>query len=260
MRSFRFTHALTRRPTSSVTAGLRAEPGPDPDPTRFADEHDGYIEALEAAGASVSTLPGLDQFPDAVFIEDAALCLGNIAVVLRPGAPTRAGEADALAPDLHQHFDEVLHIATGHVDGGDILVTDTEVIVGISARTDAAGVGALKAVLDPRGYTVRPVDTPADVLHLKTDCAVIDTATIFATERLAAAGCFQDYEVITTPSGEEAAANLIRVNDAVLVRTGFTATHDLLSGHGYQVVPVVADEAALVDGGLSCLSLRFNRA
>jgi len=258
-RSYRFSHALTRVPTTSVAAGLRAAPGPDPDPEAFLDEHADYVTALETAGLSVTTLPGLDAFPDATFIEDAALCLGRTAMVLRPGAPTRAGEATVLATDLHDYFDEVLTLGDGHVDGGDILVTDNEVIVGTSERTNRAGIAAVQEVLAPRGYNVRAVETPPGVLHLKTDCAVVDADVIWATERLAASSCFADYRVLTAPEGEEAAANLIRVNDTVLVRTGFPDTATKLRDNGYNVATVNASQAALVDGGLSCLSLRYLR-
>ena len=94
------------------------------------------------------------------------------------------------------------------------------------------------------------------MLHLKTDCAIIDDHTVFSTRRLAASGCFDGYEVILCPDGEEPAANLIRVNDIVIMRTGFPKTAALLEASGYRIDLVQADEAALIDGGLSCMSLR----
>ena len=103
---------------------------------------------------------------------------------------------------------------------------------------------------------MRIVETPPGVLHFKTDCAIVDDATIFSTARLAASGCFDGYTVIECPAGEEAAANLIRVNDHVLMRTGFPQTEALLRDRGYNVITVRADEAARIDGGLSCMSLR----
>ena len=96
------------------------------------------------------------------------------------------------------------------------------------------------------------------MLHFKTDCAIVDDHTVFATARLAASGCFAGYHVIVAPEGEEAAANLIRVNDLVIMRTGFPATATQLRDEGYDVVTIDADEAAKVDGGLSCMSLRCN--
>jgi dimethylargininase len=252
----RFTHALVRPPSPSVVDGLRAIDGPDPDFERFVAEHAGYCAALERAGVAVEVMAELQAFPDAVFVEDAALCIGGHAVVLRPGAQTRAGEAAAITPDLESRFATIATVADGNVDGGDILVTATEIIVGLSARTDAAGVAALATEIEPTGLPVRSVDTPASVLHLKTDCAIIDEHTIFSSGRLADSGCFEGYEVILCPAGEEPAANLIRVNDVVIMRTGFPKTAALLEASGYQVDLVPANEAALIDGGLSCMSLR----
>ena len=98
--------------------------------------------------------------------------------------------------------------------------------------------------------------TPPGVLHFKTDCAVIGADVIFSTARLAASDCFDGYDVLVCPSGEEAAANMIRVNDHVLMRTGFPKTEAQLRDSGYDVITVRADEAARIDGGLSCMSLR----
>ena len=256
MSPIRFAHALVRPPSPSVVDGLRAIDGPDPDFDRFAAEHAGYCVALERAGSAVETMADLPAFADGVFVEDAALCLGSHAVVLRPGAPSRVGEAAAIREDLVARFQTVATVRHGHVDGGDILVTVTEIIVGQSARTNAAGVEALAEAARPGGLPVRSVDTPIDVLHLKTDCAIIDDHTVFSTRRLAASGCFDGYEVILCPDGEEPAANLIRVNDVVIMRTGFPKTAALLEASGYRIDLVQADEAALIDGGLSCMSLR----
>ena len=256
MSPIRFTRALVRPPSQSVVDGLRAIAGPDPDFARFLAEHGGYCAALERAGMAVETMAELPAFPDAVFVEDAALCIGSHAIVLRPGAPSRAGEAAAIRSDLETRFASVAQVADGQVDGGDILVTASEIIVGLSARTDATGVEALAEAALATGLSVRAADTPPDVLHLKTDCAIIDDGVIFSTRRLAASGCFHGYEVILCPDGEESAANLIRVNDVVIMRTGFPATAALLRERGYQVELVQADEAALIDGGLSCMSLR----
>ncbi|MEM9201296.1 MAG: arginine deiminase family protein [Actinomycetota bacterium] len=257
MSPIRFTAALVRPPSPSVVDGLRAIDGPDPDFDAFVAEHAGYCDALAAAGMRVEVMEELDAFPDAVFVEDAALCVGSHATVLRPGAPSRAGEADAIVADLEARFATVARVEDGFVDGGDILVTATEVLVGLSARTDRVGVEALAVAVEPAGLPVRVVETPADVLHFKTDCAIIDDTTIFSTRRLAVSGCFDGYDVIECPDGEEAAANLIRVNDRVLMRTGFPKTEALLRAAGYEVVTVPADEAARIDGGLSCMSLRI---
>lgn len=257
-RSFRFTHAITRQPAASVERGLRAGGGAGPDPAAFRIQHASYVAALEAAGVEVTTLAPLEAYPDSVFVEDAALCPAGGAIVLRPGARSRAGEATAIRPALVDAFATVVDLpGEGFVDGGDVLLADEEAFVGLSARTDRPGYEALEALLADFGYRSRRVEAPAGVLHFKSDCGLLDATTVFATRRLAASGCFSDYRVIEAPAGEEAAANLIRINDVVLVSAGYPSTAALLRDAGYAVVAVAIDEAACLDGGLSCMSLRF---
>lgn len=260
-RSHTFTHTISRLPCDAVVKGLRAEDVGDPDPARFHAQVVDYIAALGEAGVETTTLEPLDDYPDSVFVEDAAVCVGRTAVAMRPGAPTRFGEAKELRPTLAMVFDEVRELETeGYVDGGDVLLTDTDAFIGLSDRTDEDGFAALGSVLADYGYAAQKVVTPADVLHFKTDCGLLDSETIFATARLADSGCFEAYRVIHAPEGEEAAANLIRVNDTVLVSAGFPRTVELLSEAGYAVRVVDTSEAARVDGGPSCMSLRFNLA
>lgn len=257
--SFRFTHAIVRTPGASVADGLRAAGGQDPNPDRFLRQHRAYVNALEDGGIDVTVLPALEAFPDSVFIEDAALCCRGVAISLRPGAPTRREESTALRPDLEAVFGEVIDLpGAGTVDGGDVLLADEDAFIGISARTDVEGYESLSSLLTDLGYRTIKVVSPAEVLHFKSDCGLLDSQTVFCTGRLAASGCFSDYRVIEAPAGEEAAANLIRVNDTVLMRAGFPRTEALLREHGFSVITLAADEAAMVDGGLSCMSLRFS--
>jgi dimethylargininase len=143
------------------------------------------------------------------------------------------------------------------VEAGDILWTGREVLVGLSARTDAAGVEELRAILAPWGHALRVVQTPPGVLHFKTDCSLLGPGTVLSTARLAASGCFAGYDVVIVPEGEEAAANLIRVNHLVLMAQGFPRTAAMLRDAGYEVRELPNSECALIDGGMSCLSLRF---
>jgi dimethylargininase len=257
-RSFRFTHAITRRPAATIAAGLRAFDTGQPDPERMQAHHDAYVAALRSTGAEVIVLDPLPAYPDSVFVEDTALCLPEGAVVLRPGAPSRLGEAAEMAPHLCALYGEVAAVAApGFIEGGDILVTDREILVGRSARTDAAGIAALAALVAPWGYRLREVATPPGVLHFKTDCALLDAETILSTGRLAATGCFEGYRVIPVAEGEEPAANVIRFNDLVLVPEGFPRTAERIDRAGYAIRAIGNTECAKLDGGMSCLSLRF---
>ena len=131
-------------------------------------------------------------------------------------------------------------------------------MVGLSARTDRAGVNALRPLVADLGYTLRIVDTPPDILHFKTDSSLLDAETVLATPRLAATGCFKGYRVIETAEGEGAAANAIRFNDRVFLSAGHPRTAERLDKAGFAVVELPMSQAALLDGGLSCLSLRYS--
>ena len=258
-RSYRFTHALCRRPAASITNGLRATDQGDPDFDVFMQHHQQYVKALEATGCQVTVLDAFEKYPDSVFIEDAALCLAGVAIALRPGAVSRFGEAAVLMPALQQSFRKVISLpGEGYVDGGDILVTDTEVFIGLSQRTNELGYKYLSTLVETLGYTARKIITPPEILHFKTDCGLLDSNTVFSSKALAKTGCFEGYKVIEAPAGEEAAANLIRVNDTVMISDGYPKTKTLLEQSGYKVVCLPNGEAAKVDGGLSCMSLRFS--
>lgn len=264
-RAFRFTHAILRQPADSIVDGLRAVDTGAPDIDLFRRHHDAYRAALEAAGVATTVLPPLEEFPDSVFVEDAALCLPEGAVVMRPGAPTRLGEAVMIEPALRDAFADVRHLPSlgdhghGRIEGGDVLVTAREILVGRSARTNGAGIEALRETVRDWGYRVRELATPPDVLHFKTDCGLLDGETILTTRRLSAGGHLDGYRLIHVAEGEEAAANAVRVNDVVLLPAGFPRTADILDAAGYAVVALENSEAAKVDGGMSCLSLRFSR-
>ena len=257
-RSYRFTHAITRKPGRSITGGLRAVDTGAPDLEKMLNHHAAYIVALKSTGATVVELDASDDFPDSVFVEDTALCLPEGAVVMRPGARSRLGEAAEMAPHLRALYGQVLKIkGPGFIEGGDILVTEREILVGRSARTDAAGIAELTKLVAPWGHKVREVFTPPGVLHFKTDCSLLDGDTILSTERLAASGCFDRYRVIHTAAGEEAAANSIRFNDIVIMPAGFPGTRDAILAAGFTVQEIGNSECAKLDGGMSCLSLRF---
>ncbi|MEM7508494.1 MAG: dimethylarginine dimethylaminohydrolase [Pseudomonadota bacterium] len=257
--STHFTHAICRVPGDNTVQGLRAVDTGAPDLARFRQHHADYIAALRATGAEVTVLEPLEAFPDAVFVEDTALCLPQGAILMRPGAPSRLGEVVEIAPALEALYGEVARIeGPGFIEGGDILTTGREILVGRSARTDAAGVAELHGIVERWGHSLREVETPPGVLHFKTDCSLLDPETVLATRRLDASGCFEGYRVVHTADGEEAAANAIRFNDTVLMPAGFPRTAERLQEAGFTVTQIGNTEAAKLDGGMSCLSLRFS--
>ncbi len=241
-----------------MSQGLREGAGVNPSAELFMQQHTAYVAALTSAGVQVDELSPLEEFPDSVFVEDSALCLKDAAIILSPGAPSRFGEASAMRPTLENHFSCVIELTgEGFVDGGDVLLTDTHAFIGLSARTNQAGLEELSSVLEGYTYTPVKVETPASILHFKTECGLLDSHTIFSTRKLTSLGCFDDYRVIEVPKGEEGAANIVRLNDVVFLSCGYPRSEALLKSQGYTVVLLDTSEAAKVDGGLSCMSLRF---
>jgi dimethylargininase len=259
-RIFDFTHALLRRPGLSAVKGLRSDGGPDPDYTGLLAEHGAYAEALAAAGLQVAVLDPLESHPDALFVEDPALVFPEGAILLRPGAPSRADEAAFLREALEARFEQVLELSEGHADGGDVLAIPDRVFIGLSARTDRTGAEALACLLDQLGYRVEIVATPPEVLHLKTASSLIDEETVLATAPLAASGIFAGYRVLEVPAGEVSGANVLRVRDTLLVGQGYPEIAELLDGCGTQVVTLANREIARIDAGLTCMSLRWRAA
>ncbi len=255
MRVFDFDRAIVREPAESVVDGLRTG-SEAPRFDRVLAEHRAYVAALEAAGAAVETLPALPDHPDSVFVEDPAFVLPEGAILLRPGAPSRFAEAESLAPVLRLRFDQVAEVDEGFVDGGDILVLPDEILVGLSERTDRAGAERFCERVRDLGRRARIVEPPPGLLHLKTGCALIDERTLIAGPAMAS--LFPGYEVLITPEGEEHSANLIRVNDRILMGDAFPQTASLLSERGLTVVRTSAAEIAKIDAGLSCMSLRWH--
>ncbi|WP_299669936.1 dimethylarginine dimethylaminohydrolase family protein [uncultured Ruegeria sp.] len=256
--TFEFSRAITRRPAPTIVGGLRAEDIGNPDFDGMMAAHKAYVAALKSTGAEVIELDPLDAFPDAQFVEDTALCLPQGTVLMRPGAPSRMGEVAEMAPTLRACYETVLEIkGPGHIEGGDILVTGREILVGRSDRTDAEGVAELAKITSEWGHKLREVFTPEGVLHFKTDCSLMDAETILSTRRLDASGCFGGYRVLHVADGEEAAANAIRFNNLVLMAAGFPRTAEMLDLEGYEIVEIDNTDCAKLDGGMSCLSLRF---
>ncbi len=257
-KSYNFTHAITRKPSQSAIYGLASQNRGIPDISLMERHHKKYVRALKKAGAHVIELEALELFPDSLFVEDTALCLPEGAIVMRPGALSRSKEVDFIRSHLEKLYKEV-HCITGPgtIEAGDILTTEKEILVGRSCRTTAKGISEFSHLVARWGYKVTEVITPADILHFKTDCSLLDHNTVLSTDRLASTGCFKKYSVILTCVGEEEAANTVRFNDWIIMPDGFPNTAERLIENGFKVLRVGNTECAKIDGGMSCLSLRF---
>jgi dimethylargininase len=256
MRCFDFTHAILRAPGRSAVDGLRAHDGPSPSFEGIAREHAAYARALAACGLDLTILDPLEQHPDALFVEDPALVFPEGAILLPPGAESRAAEAGHLRPVLERHFD-VQTLAEGHADGGDVMVTPGEVLIGLSARTDEAGARSLASALDRLGKRARIVTPPRGALHLKTIASLVDEETILTTAEGAEGELFARYRRIVLDPEEAAAANALRVNDTLLLAAGYPRIADHLARLGHDIVLLDTTHVARIDAGMSCMSLRW---
>ena len=246
--TFAFTHALCRTPAPSAVNGIRAGGGPDPDFAILLGEHDAYVATLCELGLAVDVLPALDDFPDALFTEDVALTFPQGAILLRPGAPTRAGEVAHIGGALAARHPRLLAMAgPGHADGGDVLRLADRVIIGLSDRTDRTGAEELAGLMADLGLRAEIAETPKSVLHFKTGCSLIDETTILAVPAMRDCPEFAGLEIVPTPPGEEGAANILRIRDTVLVGQRWRATQDLLAARGVDVRPMATDEIARID-------------
>lgn len=258
-RVFDFSHAIVREPGRSVVGGIRSNPEA-PAYDGVLAEHRAYVDALRGAGLEVHVLPPLEAFPDSVFVEDPALVFPEGAILLRPGVASRLGEAEHMRAPLKKHFDRVLELEGEQcADGGDVLVTQNEVFIGLSRRTNRAGADRLVALLDRLGRKARIAETPADILHFKSASSLLSEHTVMATMRLAGSDVFRGLKVLIVPDGEEGAANFLRINDTVFVGDGYPRTIEMLEREGFTARGLKIDEIRKLDAGLSCMSLRWRK-
>jgi dimethylargininase len=259
MRVFDFTNAIVREPGRSVVHGISSASSP-PGYDGVIAEHRYYVAALRGAGLMVDILPPLEAFPDSVFVEDPALVFPEGAILLRPGVASRLGEAEEMRAPLKKHFGCVLELeGEQYADGGDVLVSQDEVFIGLSKRTNRTGAERLVELLAQFGRRARVAETPADILHFKSASSLLSEDTVMATRRLAESGVFAGLKVLVVPEGEEGAANFLRINDTVFVGDRYKRTIEMLTREGFAAKPVRIDEIRKLDAGLSCMSLRWRK-
>ncbi len=250
------THALLRRPAPTVADGLTTVDEGRPEVARTLEQFEAYAAALRDAGVEVTVLDPLPDHPDAHFVEDVAVVTPAVIVRTRPGAPARRGEIDAVGEAL-QRFGSVVDIeAPGTLDGGDVLTVGDRVFVGLSERTNEEGVRQLGAIVEPQGFSC--VTVPVGLgLHLKSSVNTVSDDMLVLTAEFADVPAFAEFERVVVPDGEEYAANVLRVNDRVLVPAGYPAMAGRLRARGLEIVELAMSEFRKMDGGLTCLSVRF---
>jgi dimethylargininase len=259
-----FTRAIVRPPAATFAGGLSSAAEGPPDIGRALEQHSAYVAALRGLGLEVTQLEPDAAYPDGTFVEDTAIVTGRGAVLTRPGAPSREGEVLIMAACLRHFFAELPGIEPpGSVDGGDICEADGHFLIGVSARTNEHGARQLAGHLARLGYTSSLMDIRANaaLLHLKSGIAylgegawVVDRGT---EDDLRAQTGIDVRELIVVSPAEAYAANCVRVNDAILVAAGYPLMSAALRSGSRRIVILDMSEFRKMDGGLSCLSLRF---
>lgn len=256
-----FTKAIVRPPANNFAEGLTTACLGAPDVELALAQHAAYCRALERNGCTLTTLPADARYPDSTFVEDSALILpGRDAILTRPGAGSRAGEVAAIKPCILREFPAAAEIvAPGTLDAGDVCEAGNHVFIGLSHRTNAEGARQLSAWLSSFGVQATTVDirNVPGILHLKSGVVAIEEHRLVAIPALASHSVFAGFEVLSVAAGEEYAANCVRVNDVVFVAAGYPHTHAQLRAYGYTLEVLDMSEFERMDGGLSCLSLRF---
>ena len=253
----RFAHAIVRPPGETFVDGITTANLGLPDFDTALLQHAAYVNALESGGLTVRALDADNRFPDSTFVEDTAVLTERCAIITNPGAGSRNGEKAAMRRVIEAYFSAVETIrAPGTLDGGDVLQVDDHFFIGISERTNTEGAWQLNRILARYGYTASTIELDA-MLHLKTGVSYLGEGRLVAIGDLQQHPDFRPFDIIPVDVSEAYAANCIRINDRVLLPAGFPKTRQALEDRGYRVVELEMSEFRKMDGGLSCLSIRF---
>jgi dimethylargininase len=252
-----FRNAIVRVPCPAIIDGLTSVSLGKPDYQRALEQHKAYIEALKNAGLTIRVLEEEDLHPDSTFIEDVALCTSEFAVITRPGAESRRKEIQGIRYVLQEFFDNIEEIIfPGTLEAGDVMMVGNHFFIGLSSRTNIFGAEQLIQILEKYGMTGSTL-TLKKLLHLKSGASYLENNNLLVGEEMSGYKDFDRYNRIIVETGESYAANSLWINGTVLVPAGFPETRRRIMSAGYRTVVLDVSEFRKVDGGLSCLSLRF---
>jgi len=255
-----FKNVIVRRPSRSLVNGITSAPElGKPDYELALKQHDSYIAALESCGVAVTVLEADEAFPDSCFVEDTAVLTKNCAIISNPGAAARNGEINSMIGVIKKFYpeDRIEYIKNpGTLEGGDVMMVDNHFYVGLSARTNAEGARQFIALLEKHGHTGSVVEL-TEFLHLKTGVNYIENNNMLISGEFISSPIFSKFNHMLVDENEAYAANCIWVNNKVIVPAGYENIRRKIAAAGYDVIVVDTSEYRKLDGGLSCLSLRF---
>ena len=251
-----FAYALTRKPGRNFSQGLTtANLGP-PNYEQILKQHATYVDALKTIGIDVIELDPLPDYPDAHFVEDTAVVMPEVAVITRPGAASRQGEEESIA-DVLKQYREIEYIQNpGTLDGGDVLMIGNCFFIGISERTNLEGAEQLGRILEKYGKTWTSIQVGAS-LHFKSSVNYSGKNSILVTQDFANHETLNGYDKLVVDEEEEYSANTLWINDHLIMPRGFPNTKAKLKSLRLPIIELDVSEMQKMDGGLTCLSIRF---
>lgn len=219
-------------------------------------QHAAYGDALRRCGCDVTVLDVNVDMPDCVFVEDTAIVLDEVAVMMSPGAESRRKEPPGIERELSRYRPIARVMLPATIDGGDVVVAGRSIFVGRSERTNDEGVNALRDAVRPYGYTVAPIPVHG-CLHLKTACSALPDGRFLVNADWIDVGSLPKDALLPVPAEEPWAGDVLVIGEQIVVSDAFPQTAALLGAQGWSVVPVSVSEFAKAEGGVTCLSLVF---
>jgi len=253
-------NVIVRRPARSLVEGLTLSPElGKPDYDQALRQHDAYMEALVSCGVSVTMLDAMEEYPDSCFVEDVAVCTPKCAIITNPGAPSRKGEIGSIAGALDKFYPpkKIERIQTpGTLEGGDVMMVGGHFYIGLSARTNQDGAEQLIAILKKHGLSGSTISV-TKILHLKTGLSYMENNNLLISGEFVDDPAFRNFNKIVVSEAEAYASNCIWINGNAIIPAGYPKTQKAIVDLGYHAVVVDTSEFRKIDGGLTCLSLRF---
>ena len=253
-----FSNAIVRTPGKSIVEGLTdsKELG-TPNYEQAIIQHQSYIDSLKKCGIDVLVLEPCEEYPDSTFLEDVALITPNCAIITHPGAHSRRGEVKEIESVLRNRFNNIEAIvAPGAIEGGDIMMVGNHYYIGLSNRTNLEGARQIIKILNKYGMSGSTISLNEN-LHLKTGLAYLENNNLVVSGEFIHNAIFERYNSIEIPKIESYAANCIWINGSVIIPTGYPVTKEKIMNAGYLVIETDVSEFQKLDGGISCLSLRY---
>ncbi len=252
-----FSNAIVQKPSKSMINGLTDANLGLPDYQKALKQHDVYVSALIDCGLKVTVLDSDEKFPDSTFVEDSALLTPNCAIITYPGAPSRRGEIIGMKNVVQEFYSNIEEIVSpGTVEAGDIMMVGNHYYIGLSVRTNQNGAEQVIGFLNKYGMTGSVIKLEK-VLHLKTGLAYLDNNNLVVCGEFLSDPELKKFNIIEISEDESYAANCIWINGKVLIPSGYPKAKESIINAGYSVVELDMSEFRKLDGGLSCLSLRF---